>query len=284
MGQQALCVGLILFWVCAAGARSDPVAAPVSATQAGVFQGVLKNGVYAFRGIPYAEAPVGPRRWQPPKPSTQDSGIRGATDFGPVCPQVGTEEPMQEDCLSLNVWTPGLDDGARPVMVWIHGGGFRAGSGNVPGELFATQGVAFVSINYRLGPLGFFAHPALGGKAANFGLLDMVLALEWVRDNIAAFGGDPGKVTIFGLSAGGMAVSLLLASDAAEGLFPRRHRAERLRHLGLAAHGQRAIACTAWHGPAGRRQRGVHGAGTHRARSLGTRARPTNCARWMQWR
>ena len=219
MGKQALFIGLLLFWVCAAGARPDPVAAPVAATQAGAFQGVLENGVYAFRGIPYAEAPVGPRRWQPPRPVAQHSGIRGATDFGPVCPQVGSGEPMQEDCLTLNVWTPGLDDGARPVMVWIHGGGFRAGSGSVPGQLFAGQGVTLVSINYRLGPLGFFAHPALGGKAANFGLMDMVLALEWVRDNIAAFGGDPGKVTIFGLSAGGMAVSLLLVSDAAEGLF-----------------------------------------------------------------
>ena len=219
MRKRALFVGLTLFWVCAAGARSDPVAAPGAATRAGAFQGALENGVYAFRGIPYAEAPVGSRRWQPPQPVTQHSGIRGATGFGPVCPQAGSGEPMEEDCLTLNVWTPGLDNGARPVMVWIHGGGFRAGSGNVPGQSFAAQGVAFVSINYRLGPLGFFAHPALGGKAANFGLMDMVLALEWVRDNIAAFGGDPGKVTIFGLSAGGMAVSLLLASDAAEGLF-----------------------------------------------------------------
>lgn len=104
-------------------------------------------------------------------------------------------------------------------MVWIHGGGFVAGSGNVPGELFAARGVVFVSINYRLGPLGFFGHPALETPVANFGLLDMVMALEWVRDNISAFGGDPGRITVFGVSAGGMAVSMLLANDAARGLF-----------------------------------------------------------------
>ena len=126
---------------------------------------------------------------------------------------------MSEDCLTLNVWTSAPEDSARPVMVWIHGGGFRAGSGDVPGELFAAQGVVFVSINYRLGPLGFFAHPAIPGREANYGLMDMVAALEWVRDNIAAFGGDPGRVTVFGLSAGGMAVSLLLVNDAAGGLF-----------------------------------------------------------------
>ena len=126
---------------------------------------------------------------------------------------------MDEDCLTLNVWTPAVDGSARPVMVWIHGGGFVAGSGDAPGGLFAARGVVFVSINYRLGPLGFFAHPALVGPVANFGLLDMVLALEWVRDNISALGGDPGRVTVFGVSAGGMAVSMLLANDAARGLF-----------------------------------------------------------------
>ena len=188
-------------------------------TKQGPYEGMVVDGVHAFRGIRYAAAPVGHRRWKPPQAVAEHRDIREALGFGPACPQMAAEGPMDEDCLALNVWTPGLDSKARPVMVWIHGGGFRAGSGNVPGELFAARGVTFVSINYRLGPLGFFAHPALESEVSNFGLLDMIDALEWVQGNIAEFGGDPGRVTIFGVSAGGMAVSLLLANDAAEGLF-----------------------------------------------------------------
>lgn len=197
---------------------AEPVATFVE-TKQGPYEGMLVDGVHAFRGIRYAAAPVGHRRWQPPQAVAEHRELREALGFGPACPQIAADGPMDEDCLTLNVWTPGLDSKARPVMVWIHGGGFRAGSGNVPGELFAARGVTFVSINYRLGPLGFFAHPALESEVSNFGLLDMIDALEWVKGNIAEFGGDPGKVTIFGVSAGGMAVSLLLVNDAAEGLF-----------------------------------------------------------------
>ena len=185
----------------------------------GAYEGIVEDGVHAFRGIPYAMAPAGHRRWLPPQPAPKHEGVRQALDFGPPCPQARGAGRTDEDCLTLNVWTPAADGIARPVMVWIHGGGFVAGSGNVPGELFAAQGVVFVSINYRLGPLGILGHPALESPVANFSLLDMVMALEWVRNNISAFGGDPGRVTVFGVSAGGMAVSMLLANDAAGGLF-----------------------------------------------------------------
>ncbi len=184
----------------------------------GAVQGVEQDGVLRFLGIPYAAPPAGAARWLPPTPAPAHGGALEATDYGPVCPQPRAEN-ADEDCLTINVWTPAADDAARPVMVWLHGGGFRAGSGAIPGELFAQEGVVVASLNYRLGPLGFLSHPALDRPEANFALMDMVLALTWVRDNIAAFGGDPDQVTIFGISAGGMAVSLLLASEAAAGLF-----------------------------------------------------------------
>ena len=211
-----LLFGAILLSVLEAGAEA---AGNVVETQQGAFEGTVEDGGLVFRGIPYGMAPTGHRRWLPPQAAPKHEGVRPALDFGPACPQSRVGSRSDEDCLTLNVWTPGADDSARPVMVWIHGGGFVTGSGNVPGELFAARGVVFVSINYRLGPLGFFAHPALESLAANFGLLDMVLALEWARDNISAFGGDPGRVTVFGVSAGGMAVSMLLANEAARGLF-----------------------------------------------------------------
>lgn len=210
---------LVSSLVLAAGAVDAEGVRKVVIAPLGAYEGVVEEGVHAYRGIPYAMAPTGYRRWLPPQPAPRHEGVRQALDFGPPCPQARGAGRTDEDCLTLNVWTSAVDDGARPVMVWIHGGGFVAGSSDVPGELFAARGVVFVSINYRLGPLGFFAHPALEGPVANFGLLDMVLALEWVRDNISAFGGDPGRVTVFGVSAGGMAVSMLLANDAARGLF-----------------------------------------------------------------
>ncbi|MBT5186940.1 MAG: carboxylesterase family protein [Kordiimonadaceae bacterium] len=144
-------------------------------------------------------------------------------DFGKNCLQPirlnNKIEDMSEDCLTLNVWTPAIDDNKRPVMVYIHGGGFRTGSGNIPGEVLAEMGAVFVSMNYRLGALGFFAHEALPGMEANPGLLDVIMSLEWINSNIEQFGGDPENVTIFGISAGGAIVNLLATNDKATGLF-----------------------------------------------------------------
>lgn len=200
-------------------------AAEVVQTSVGAVRGVALGDVLAFKGIPYAKAPTGRLRWQPPQPLKASREEIDATDYGPACLQpANPQRPVgrtSEDCLNLNVWTPALDDRERPVLVWIHGGGFRTGSNQVPGEVLAQQNAVVVSVNYRLGPLGFFAHEALKADAANFGLMDMTLALQWVRDNIRAFGGNPYKVTIFGVSAGGMAVDLLMVHKPAHGLFHR---------------------------------------------------------------
>jgi para-nitrobenzyl esterase len=187
-----------------------------------------------FKGIPFAAAPVGELRWKEPRPATPWEGMRDATDIGAHCVQgpifgdIKFSRPASEDCLNLNIWTPAVQADERlPVMVWIHGGGFQAGAGPEPrhdGEAFAKKGVVLVSFNYRLGVFGFFAHPELtreSGRNAsgNYGLMDQVAALRWVKDNIAAFGGDPGNVTIFGESAGSFSVSALMASPLARGLF-----------------------------------------------------------------
>ena len=190
-----------------------------------------------FRGIPFAAPPVGPLRFKPPQPAEPWSGVRDGSRFGAMAPQgVGSLESMlgagnfeqSEDCLFLNVATPAADDGRRPVMVWIHGGGFETGAGSIPWyhgtRLARRDDVVVVSINYRLGALGFTHLAALGegyASAGNAGILDQIAALEWVQDNIAAFGGDPGNVTIFGESAGGMSVGTLLGTPAAAGLFHR---------------------------------------------------------------
>jgi para-nitrobenzyl esterase len=199
-------------------------AAPEVRSAAGGFMGSTgADGVLAFKGIRYAVAPIGSLRWQPPRAPADATRSADAAAFGKACLQPDLDPavrlPTSEDCLFLNVWTPRLDGPRRPVMVWIHGGGFRSGSGNIAGEALAKEGVVVVSMNYRLGPLGFMAHPALGNEVANFGLLDMVAALRWVQRNIAAFGGDPGNVTIFGASAGGQAVNMLMVSPQARGLF-----------------------------------------------------------------
>ena len=189
-------------------------------------------GILAFQGIPYAAAPVGELRWRPPAPVEPWAGTRDATAPGAICPQQGLPGGGQgaaqsEDCLFLNVWAPREADGPLPVMVWIHGGGYRLGSGSgTGGAPLAARGVVLVTINYRLNVFGFLAHPALSaesphGASGNYGLLDMVAALEWVRDNAAAFGGDPERVTIFGESAGGGAVMALMIAPQAEGLFHR---------------------------------------------------------------
>jgi para-nitrobenzyl esterase len=198
---------------------------PTVRTTTGTFEGVrAPDGTLAFKGLRYAAAPIGALRWQPPRPARPAKELAQAKDFAAACLQPGAPSAAtpstSEDCLFLNVWTRSVERNARqPVMVWIHGGGFRSGSGNIPGEILAKDGVVVVSMNYRLGPLGFIAHPDLPADIANFGLLDMVAALRWVQDNARAFGGDPQNVTIFGVSAGGQAVALLMASPSAAGLF-----------------------------------------------------------------
>lgn len=207
-------------------------------TDAGRIRGERTGGssdVFVFKGIPYAAPPVGELRWRPPQPVTPWKGIRNALAFAPGCPQpdiriVGRVDRRDEDCLYLNVWTPNLDrDKKLPVMFWIHGGGMTVGSGAMPfyhGGTLAEGGAVVVTINYRLGPLGFLAHPWLStesefGISGNYGLMDQVFALRWVRRNIDRFGGDPENVTIFGESAGSVSVNCLIASPRAKGLFHR---------------------------------------------------------------
>ena len=213
---------------------------PITTTTHGKVQGIEKLGCLQFRGIPFAAPPVGELRWKAPQPAHAWDGVRDATEFGPMCPQVaGTMEalaggahpqpdPMSEDCLTLNVWTPAIDDAKRPVMVWIHGGAFATGSGRIPwysGHNFARDGVVLVTINYRLNAFGFLELGELFGDelrgSGSVGIADQVAALRWVRDNIASFGGDPSNVTIFGESAGGMSVGTLLATPSAKGLFSK---------------------------------------------------------------
>lgn len=219
---QTPLIGLLLTLLTGIGQAREPMPAPVM-TNAGPVIGVRTDQVRSFKGIPYARAPVDKLRWRAPRRPRLWQEPLDASTFGPVCLQPANPltdtTTMSEDCLTLNVWTPADRAAPRPVLFWIHGGGFRFGSGQFPGEVFASQDAVVVSINYRMGPLGWMAHPALKSKAANFGLQDMILALNWVQNNIAAFGGDPNNVTIFGVSAGGMAVNLLMASDAARGLF-----------------------------------------------------------------
>jgi len=210
----------------------------VVSTRAGKIEGYFREGLHTFKGIPYAAPPVGEKRWLPPQPVKPWTGIREVKTFGAICPQNEQQiqiirppvvEPQSEDCLFLNIWTPGLDSAKRPVMVWIHGGGFTQGSGSTVGyngRKLANRGnTVVVTVNYRLGTLGFMnLNEVTGGKIpakGNEGLLDQIAALEWVRDNIAAFGGDPANVTIFGESAGGMSCGCLLAMPRARGLFHR---------------------------------------------------------------
>ncbi len=198
-------------------------------TSHGKVRGRTRDGVTAFLGIPYAAPPFGPNRFREPRPPEPWDGVRDAFEYGPTAPKPGYPKPYDallpdpdipgEDCLNLNVWTPEPGAAGLPVMVWIHGGAFRNGSGAVPvysGRNFARDGVVCVTVNYRLGVEGFANLP---GAPLNRGLLDQIAALEWVRDNIAAFGGDPGNVTVFGESAGGMSVTTLLSLDL--GLFRR---------------------------------------------------------------
>ena len=243
-------------------------------TTYGKVGGMEQDGLGVFKGIPFAEPPVGARRWLAPQKPAKWNGTRDARNFGAACPQIRMqpvvlagmqlEEPQSEDCLYLNIWTPKADNKRRPVMIWIHGGAFRIGSGAqmiYDGSSLARRGdVVVVTINYRLGPFGFLRLADLtNGKISstgNEGLLDQIAALEWVRDNIAPFGGDPSNVTIFGESAGAMSVGSLLAMLPARGLFHKAipqsgachngwsiERANRIAEKIVARSG--AIACNA---------------------------------------
>ena len=200
-------------------------------TRQGAVQGSAAQGVAAFKGIPYAAPPFGPNRFQPPRPAQSWDGVRQALTYGPTVPKAPYVAPFDvlipetdlpgQECLNLNIWSPDLHQGRLPVMVWIHGGAFANGSGSVPaydGTRFARDGVVCVTFNYRLGADGFLF---LGDGIANLGLLDQIAALTWVQENIAAFGGDPTNVTIFGESSGGMSIATLMAMPRATGLFRR---------------------------------------------------------------
>jgi len=209
-----------------------PEAPTVVLTRSGWVRGAIEGPVRAFRGIPYAAPPLGELRWRPPELSTSWDGVRDATSFGPACIQLNRQTGQvrgSEDCLTLNVYTAASGPLVNlPVMFFIHGGGNRQGAASQPqfdAPLLATHGVVVVTIQYRLGALGFLAQPLLtaegGGSSGNYALMDMIAALKWVRDNIGAFGGDAGRVMIFGESSGGTNVAALMTSPAARGLFSR---------------------------------------------------------------
>lgn len=249
VGRVLLCATMLA--LASACGQPEPEPAPPAATLApdvpvsvtgGDILGGLADGnpdIIAFKGVPYAAPPVGDLRWKPPQPVVVWDGVRDGTAPGPICmqtgpawiraPTAGEDDPESEDCLFLNIWAPKETQAPLPVMVWIHGGGFFNGAGSLPiydGTRLAEHDVVLVSINYRLNVFGFFAHPALSaesphGASGNYGLMDMVAALEWVRDNIAAFGGDPHQVTLFGESAGAGAVMSMLLVPQSEGLFHR---------------------------------------------------------------
>ena len=230
----ACAAAMLVLWAGGAGSSAaqtvlDP-AAPVMVT-GGSIRGAVSAGnadIVAFKGIPFAAPPVGELRWRPPEPVIGWEGVRDASESGAICVQNGGQGVTQdEDCLFLNVWAPRETSEPRPVLFWIHGGGYTGGSGSTAiydGTPLAADGAVVVTINYRLNVFGFLAHPALSvesphGASGNYGLLDMVAGLEWVRDNIATFGGDPGRVTIFGESAGAGAVMSVMLIPQAGGLF-----------------------------------------------------------------
>ena len=238
MNIRIASLAAILVFGAGLGASQALAADPTVATTSGPVVGESAHGVAAFKGVPFAAPPVGALRWRAPQPPAAWTAPRDAKAYGPDCmqnPFPGDAAPLgvqpAEDCLYMNVWAPEAalkSKAQRPVMVWIYGGGFVNG-GSSPavyaGDRFARDGVVLVSFNYRVGRFGFFAHPALtaagadGGMLGNYGLMDQIAALKWVRDNVAAFGGDPGNVTVFGESAGGMSVHALLTAPQAKGLF-----------------------------------------------------------------
>ena len=242
MKRRILAVALLLAIPLVMALRSATNGAETVRVEQGMLAGAsgVHPDVRVYRGIPYAAPPVGELRWKAPQPAAAWQGVRQATEFSPVCMQTpypasaaiyqSKPQPLSEDCLYLNVWTAAKSGKERlPVMVWIHGGGFTRGSGSsasYDGEILARKGVVVVTVNYRLGVFGFFAHRALTAESehhasGNYALLDQIAALEWVKKNIAAFGGDTNCVTIFGESAGSWAVNALMASPRAKGLFHR---------------------------------------------------------------
>ncbi|RYZ57501.1 MAG: carboxylesterase, partial [Chitinophagaceae bacterium] len=235
--MKKLLAGFAILIACSPRAQQTAVTptngeGPTIRTASGVVRGTTAGDVSCFKGIPYAAAPVGELRWRPPQPVSPWKNVRDATKDCASCPQrsfPGSTATISEDCLFLNVWAPATaKQGAKlPVMVWIHGGGFTGGSGSGPGsagDAFAKQGVILTTINYRLGRLGHFAHPALSREypeepKGSYAYMDQIAALKWIKENIAQFGGDPNNVTIFGFSAGGVSVHSLLTIPVAKGLF-----------------------------------------------------------------
>ncbi|MEO7600380.1 MAG: carboxylesterase family protein [Opitutus sp.] len=216
---------ILSLFAAALGLAQTP--APVM-TESGLVQGVSQPGLTVYKGIPFAAPPVGDLRWRAPRPAAKWEGVRAADQFAPDPYQGDGKGNVSEDCLYLNVWSPAKSAGDKiPVLVWIYGGGFSFGSTSTPvhnGEHLARKGVVLVTLNYRVGPLGFLAHPELTAESrhhasGNYGLMDQIAGLQWVKQNIAAFGGDPEQVTIFGESAGGISVSMLCASPQAKDLF-----------------------------------------------------------------
>jgi para-nitrobenzyl esterase len=233
--KRILGCGMLFALMASLPARAD--APPIVAAPAGKVRGETVGNVHVFKGIPYAQPPVGALRWKPPLPAARWTGTRDATKYGPVCVQPKGKPgslyfwelpPMSEDCLSLNIWAPARARRA-PVFFWIHGGALTGGAGSdrlYDGSKMAERGLVVVSINYRLGVLGYLAHPDLNAESrqnisGNYGLLDQIAALRWVQTNIGAFGGDAANVTIAGESAGGLSVMYLMAAPTARGLFAK---------------------------------------------------------------
>ena len=238
MKKSSVLLAVFVWFVALQSFSQQP--APVK-VQEGIVQGTLENGLAVYKGIPFAAPPMGDLRWKAPQPAPKWEGVKLTTAYAPAAFQGGNPPSgKSEDCLYLNIWTPARPNGLSeaggpakspkekvPVLVWIYGGGFSFGSTSDPvhnGEHLARKGVVLVTIAYRVGQLGFLSHPELSAESpnkvsGNYGLLDMIAGLQWIQKNIAAFGGDPNKVTIFGESAGGIAVSMLCASPLAKGLF-----------------------------------------------------------------